>query len=388
MRVAVVSPDRRGYSQTFVRAHVERLPAEVGEVEHLHGGALPVWRNDFRPLPPRALHWLGRAAGAAAGRDRRVATSFLAGYAPRGVRERGVARHLRRWGADVVLAEYGPTGVAMAGPARRAGVPLVVHFHGWDAYDRAELERFEEAYPALFESAAAVVAVSRDMVGQLEELGAPAAKIRHNPVGVDLERFAGDGSRVAESDPILLAVGRFTEKKAPHLTVLAFARAAGARPEAELVMAGDGRLLDSCRTLAAALGVADRVRFPGAVSHEEVRRLMGRSRAFVQHSLRPPSGDSEGNPVAVREAMASALPVVATRHAGIAETVVDGETGFLVEEGDWEAMADRMGRLLDEPETAARMGRAGRERARESFGMDESIARLAGILRAAARSTG
>lgn len=386
MNVAVVSPDRAGYSQTFIRAHVERLPAEVGEVQHLHGGARPLWRDEFTPLPPRSLHVLGRLAGAAAGRDSRVATSFLAGYAPGGLLDRGIARHLRRWGADVILAEYGRTGVAVEPAARRAEVPLVVHFHGWDAYDRSVLEAFGEDYPRLFRSAAAVVAVSHDMMEQLQDLGAPPAKLHRNPCGVDVEQFAG--ADVAASEPSLLAVGRFAEKKAPHLTLLAFARAADGHPEARLVMAGDGPLLDACRTLARALGVDDRVHFPGAVPHREVRRLMARSRAFVQHSLRPPSGDSEGNPVAVREAMAAGLPVVATRHAGIAETVVHGETGFLVEEHDWEGMAAHVSRLLADPEAAAELGRAGRARAERDFRMEDSIARLADILRAAASGAG
>jgi colanic acid/amylovoran biosynthesis glycosyltransferase len=89
-------------------------------------------------------------------------------------------------------------------------------------------------------------------------------------------------------------------------------------------------------------------------------------------------------PNAILEASASGLPVVATRHAGIPEVVVDGETGFLVEERDVEGMARQMTRLVLEPGLVAELGRAGRRRMQESFSIDSRIARLWEIIRASA----
>ena len=86
----------------------------------------------------------------------------------------------------------------------------------------------------------------------------------------------------------------------------------------------------------------------------------------------------------VLEAMACEIPVVASRVGGIPEIVVDGETGFLVEERDVEGMARRMTRLILEPELAAELGRAGRRRMQESFSIDSRIARLWEIIRASA----
>jgi colanic acid/amylovoran biosynthesis glycosyltransferase len=100
----------------------------------------------------------------------------------------------------------------------------------------------------------------------------------------------------------------------------------------------------------------------------------------VQHSVVASDGNSEGMPNSILEASASGLPVVATRHAGIPEVVLDGETGFLVEERDVEGMARQMARLVMEPALAEELGRAGRKRMQESFSIDSRIARLWAIV--------
>jgi glycosyltransferase involved in cell wall biosynthesis len=166
------------------------------------------------------------------------------------------------------------------------------------------------------------------------------------------------------------------DKKAPHLTLLAFSKVAAKIHDARLVMVGDGTLWEACKHLADALGVGDKVEFPGPSSHAEVAATMRHARAFVQHSMRTTYGDAEGTPVAILEAGASGLPVVATRHMGIQDVVIHSETGLLVEEGDIEGMAHWMGRIAEEPLLAGRLGRAARERVASQFSMDRSICNL------------
>jgi glycosyltransferase involved in cell wall biosynthesis len=113
--------------------------------------------------------------------------------------------------------------------------------------------------------------------------------------------------------------------------------------------------------------------------------MMRRARAFVQHSVRTSYGDSEGTPVAVLEAGASGLPVVSTRHAGIKDVVIEGETGFLVDEGDIEGMAAHMLTLARDADLAGRMGRRAREHVAANFSMEQHIARLAEVLEGAAQ---
>ena len=107
------------------------------------------------------------------------------------------------------LAEYGTTGVQTFEACRHLGIPLVVHFHGFDASERATLQEHATTYPALFAGAAAVIAVSRAMQRQLVSLGASPQNVHYNPCGVNCEEFKGaDPARVA---PIFLAVENGTE---------------------------------------------------------------------------------------------------------------------------------------------------------------------------------
>jgi glycosyltransferase involved in cell wall biosynthesis len=106
----------------------------------------------------------------------------------------------------------------------------------------------------------------------------------------------------------------------------------------------------------------------------------------VQHSVRTSYGDSEGTPVAILEAGATGIPVVATRHAGIKDVVIEDKTGFLVDEGDIEGMAGCMLRLAKEPPLASGMGRAARERICREFSMEQSIRNLLKIIETAIQS--
>jgi len=122
------------------------------------------------------------------------------------------------------------------------------------------------------------------------------------------------------------------------------------------------------------------VELKGAMDHDQVALLMQQSRVFVQHSLVPKSGDSEGTPVAIIEAGASALPIVSTRHAGILDTVKHDKTGFLVDEGDIDGMAEYIYLLLTDSDMAVGMGRRGREHIVQNYNLEHSIKNLRDIL--------
>ena len=118
----------------------------------------------------------------------------------------------------------------------------------------------------------------------------------------------------------------------------------------------------------------------GAIDHDQVAGLMQESRLFVQHSLVPKSGDSEGTPVGILEAGAAGLPVVSTAHGGIVDAVVHGKTGFLVNEGDIDSMSEYMYELLTNHELAREMGKQAREHISRNYSMEDSIKRLRGII--------
>ncbi|MDH4094677.1 MAG: glycosyltransferase [Betaproteobacteria bacterium] len=366
-RVAVISPNRGAPSETFIRAHIERLPlpttAIYGGGWRRFTGSGPIW--PLLRYPGRAL---GLIAPAAAGRL----------YA------RALAAKLKALGADVALAEYGTTGAEVLDACVEAHLPLVVYFYGFDAWREPIARRYRPAYERMFREAQAIVAVSRSIRDLLEAWGAPREKLHHVVCGADQAAF--QGATPAEAPPHFLAVGRFVDKKAPQLTVSAFRDAHAVEPAATLTMVGDGPLLEHTRRHAASLGLQDAISFPGVLAPKEVIGLMRNARAFVQHSVAAADGDREGTPVALLEAQMAGLPVVSTRHSGIPEIVADGETGILVDERDAAAMGRAMARLAQDPGLADAMGKAARQRALAHFSQRRTLAQLAEILTRAAQS--
>jgi glycosyltransferase involved in cell wall biosynthesis len=293
-----------------------------------------------------------------------------------------LARRLRRHKVDRVLANFGPTGVALLPACQKASVPLVVHFHGFDAHTRSVTDHFGEQYRKLGREAAAVIAVSHGMVAALAELGVPREKIHLTRYGVDASRFAAKAT--FPEVPLFFGVGRFVEKKAPYLTLLAFANARKRLPGAKLVLGGDGELWETTRNMAAALELGESVEFPGVMSPDAVAATMQSATAFVQHSIEPavgPSaGDREGTPVAVLEALMTGLPVISTRHAGIGEVVEHERTGLLVEERNVDGMAEAMSRVGASQDFAAALGRAARQVALANYGAEHYVGSLKRIL--------
>lgn len=358
--VAIVTPYEPSPSETFIRSHIENMPARTVLV---HSWPPTVDGRTVLPLPVRAFYKLRREL-------------FREGLQPE--MTAAYVKALRRHGARAVLAEYGTTGVIVMEACRKLKLPLVVHFFGYDASVREVLEEHAESYPQMFAQAEALLVVSRAMQRKLISLGAPPEKVIYNPCVADCRQF--EVSDPAAAPPTFLAVGRFVEKKAPQLTLRAFAEVLKACPEARLRMVGYGPLLEECQQLAAELGLTGAVTFPGGLPHEAVREEMRGVRAFVQHSIEAPNGDCEGTPVGILEAGAAGLPVVSTRHAGIPDVVVEEQTGLLVDERDVHAMAEQMIRLVREPALARELGRAARRHVETNFSRERSDAQLWAVI--------
>ena len=351
-------------SETFLLAHAERMPARVSVV-HFSGAHGPSMGDRRMLRAYRVRKLLCRVFPDSAKWESRLRT-------------RAFRTAIRRSRAQAVLAEFGKSGVAVMHACRAEGVPLIVHFHGYDASIKSVLAEYADAYRELFGIAAAICAPSRPMLDRLRSLGAPLDRLAWTPCGVDCTRFKP--ARAEANDPIFVAVGRFVPKKAPHITLRAFAAIHRQYPAARMIMVGDGPLLGPCRDLARALGVDGAVEFLGSVKHQRVPELMLTARTFVQHSVVAPDGDREGTPVSIAEAGASALPVVATRHEGIPDIVLDGVTGFLVDEGDVDGMADRMLQLAVNRQCAGWLGRAARVRVEREFSLERCIDRLWSVI--------
>ena len=354
--LAVVTPYIPSLTETFIKSHIDQLPANTTLI---HGWRPSVGDKAILSWPTLVRFRLLRMV-AGASLDRETTTAYLEAF--------------RRFKTDAVLAEYGDCGVQVMVATKRASVPLVVHFHGYDASRLSVLEAHRETYPQMFRVASAVIAVSHAMRLKLIELGAPPDKVHYNPYGVDCEEFGG--AQPGRTPPLFLTVGRFTEKKAPKTTLRAFAKTVRAVPNARLRMVGEGPLLEECQKLVSDLGISDYVAFLGGLNHTAVQSEMKKARCCVQHSIVAPSGDREGTPVSILEAGATGLPVIATRHAGITDVVVEGQTGFLVDEGDEDGMAKFMIQVAEDAELAGRIGSKARRHISTNFTQKQSLGKL------------
>ena len=363
--LCIVHPNKFVYSETFIQAHIKRLPVKK---EILYGGHMPTHSTNDQPLLSEGV----------APRMRRAILRRLLPLPSGHFHNEALKSFFRKNNVNVVLAEYGQTGLAVLNACLETSIPLVVHFHGFDAFDQRVVDELGQYYPRLFEQSSSIVAASKSMRDRLVELGAPAGKISVNPYGVDTSLFMS--ADTVPVQPTFVSVGRFVDKKAPHLTLLSFKQALEQHANARLVMVGDGELLEACKQMAKALGISSSVQFLGVCNPSEIAVLLRSATAFVQHSIRTSYGDSESLGVVFLEAGASGLPVIATRHDGIPEVVLDGETGFLVEEGNIDEMAERMIRLIRNPDLAVKLGKAARERIFEQFNMEKSINNLWNII--------
>jgi len=276
-----------------------------------------------------------------------------------------------------ILAEYGHLGCMIQPVAEKAGIPFFVYFRGDDASWVLRLWQIRHSYRTLLPRAKGLICVSRFLADNLRKIGLNHSNTHIIPSGVNVAKFT---PKMNKDGKMVIAVGRFTEMKAPDQTIRAFASIAARHEGVSLEMIGDGPLLPGCQKLAADLGIADRVIFHGARGHDFVKDRMSAASIFVQHSVTTRRGDTEGLPVAVQEAMASGLAVVSTRHAGIPEAVLEDKTGFLVDEHDVEGMSLFMDKLLSNPALIDDMGRAGRDRAVELFSTFKSIPKIRRIM--------
>jgi glycosyltransferase involved in cell wall biosynthesis len=285
---------------------------------------------------------------------------------------------------EVILCHFGTVALRVLPPAMRCGVPLVVHFHGIDITGALSDRWYSWSLRRWLGHFAAMVIVAEYQREILLSLGASNERIHLIPCGVPIEDLAvqtGLGNLPCR----FVSVGRLVDKKSPLPTLRAFAHCLAQVPGCQLRIVGDGPLLEAARRTAEELGVAGQVTFLGCQAREVVAEELVGASVFVQHSVTSASGDMEGWPVAIAEAMAAGLPVVATRHAGIPDQVTEGDSGFLVAEHDWQTMGERMVRLARDPDLRLPMGIRSRATAVRRFDQSQMVARLEEVLQAAAR---
>jgi len=369
LKLCIIKPNKSSYSETFIQTHIEGLS---GDKRVLYGGDFPLYKPNGQFLIDSRWKIL-----------RYLFEKRILQRRDINIRNQALVRYLQQENIQVVLAEYGTVGATIAKACQLAKVPLVIHFHGVDAHRYALLKTFRTLYRTAFSYASAIIAVSGDMREQLIQMGADPAKVHLIPYGVNTDLF----QQVRLSKQLnFLSIGRLVDKKAPLTTIAAFEKVTRQFPDAHLRMVGDGPLQKDAQELVKEMNLSKQVTFTGVLNREAILGLMHDSYCYIQHSVRAEDGDMEGTPNTILEASAVGLPIVSTRHAGIKEAVIDGLTGFLVDEHDLNGMAEKMIEIATSRDLAKKMGTAARQHMLQHYNISQQIAKLDTILKEASKN--
>ena len=291
------------------------------------------------------------------------------------------SRLVSRFKPNATLAFFGaPSGVVALVLNKLFNIPYVVSLRGGDVpgfrpYDfKTYHKMLAPLLRMVWKSASSIVANSnglRDLARAFD----PRFEIPIIPNGVDLDLYA-----TAERDwqsPLLMSAGRLVHQKGLDIGIRALAGLKHLNWQWQI--AGDGPQMDALKALVNEHGLNDRVIFRGWQSREELIQCYKQANLFLFPSRH------EGMPNAVLEAMASGLPVVATRIAGNEELVVQEKTGFLVESENVNSLQQALHELIENPSLREKMGAASRQRVEEFYSWDNTAKQYAVLLKKISR---
>jgi len=215
-------------------------------------------------------------------------------------------------------------------------------------------------YRKLFATADAITVNSEYTSAQVERLGCPPDRLRKLPVGLDPNEFPFRERTRKPGEPVrILTDARLAEIKGHEFVIRAVGQLRERIPEIRYDIVGDGPLRQELETLIGQLELQKTVKLRGAMDSAGIQGLLDQAHIFVLASVSI-EGDQEGQGLALQEAQATGLPVVATRHGALPEGMLAGESGFLVPERDVGALVERLNYLVEHPELWPIMGRKGR----------------------------
>jgi glycosyltransferase involved in cell wall biosynthesis len=302
---------------------------------------------------------------------------------------RATARSVARFAPDVVHVHWWfPGGLAVWPRFARSAPPYVMTSHGTDLFLLDRLPAARAIARPIFRGAAEVTVISSPLVARAESLGVSRSRISVIPMPVDdaTARAMDEAPRSPGDGRTLLFVGRLIERKGAAFAVRAVAELARQGRDVRLVIVGDGPERAALSALATSLDVAGRIELTGALATSSVRDWYERATILLMPTITDWKGEQEGFGMVVVEAMAHGIPVVASRSGGIPDIIRDGETGVLVPEGDANAIAASVARLLDHPAEAERLGAAARADVRERFAPTRIAAAFDTVYRRATRT--
>lgn len=255
---------------------------------------------------------------------------------------------------DLVHVHYGPSAIAIFPLLKAYRVPFIIHFHGYDASKLLADNDYVDNLIETSKKANALIVVSEEMKSNLTGVGILSQKIVKIPYGVDLSIFSPT-EKVIKDSVRILHVGRLVQKKGVPDLIRVFNRLQMEFDNVELVIIGDGEEYRICLELIENYKLGSKVKMMGATPTREIPKYLNEADIFVLNSRVSDSGDKEGLPNVILEAMACKCAVVSTYHGGIPEAVVSLEDGLLVAEKDNHQLLDALKRLIGDKDLRARL---------------------------------
>ncbi|MBW4517915.1 MAG: glycosyltransferase [Timaviella obliquedivisa GSE-PSE-MK23-08B] len=279
---------------------------------------------------------------------------------------------------DVVHAQFGTQGFRgmllqnLCAPWTK----LIVTFRGHDISSYVD-EYGTQVYDRLFKTGDFFLANCEFFRQRVIQLGCDQRKIIVHGSGIDCNQFAFMPRSIGADGKIRIATtGRLVEKKGIEYCIRAIGKLAQTYPNLEYHIVGDGLLRQSFEQLIQELGIAHLVTLHGQKNQRELIEILDCCHIFVAPSVTAADGNQDAPVNVLKEAMAMGLPVVSTLHGGIPELVEDGISGFLVPERDADALAEKLGLLIDQPDRWISMGKAGRAYVEAHYDMNQLNTKL------------
>jgi glycosyltransferase involved in cell wall biosynthesis len=275
---------------------------------------------------------------------------------------------LRKRFFQLIHARFGMSGIRMMPLKEKWRIPLVTSFHGCDSPGTTRMKKHKKSLQRLFSVGECFTVPCQAMKDELIKYGCPVDKIAVHHSGIDLDKFSYKERIFPANGPVrIVYVGRLVEKKGAEILIKAFQRIHQVFPQSRLTLIGDGVLKNKLKQLSKNLHIEKHIEFIGALPHNEVAKQLEQAHVFCLPSMKDRTGNQEGIPNAIKEAMACGIPVVSTFHSGIPELIEDGQTGHLVAEKDVDGLAGKLIDLIGQPETWARLGQNARVKIESDF---------------------
>ena len=264
--------------------------------------------------------------------------------------------------ANLIHAHFGKGGYYCSPIAEKLNLPLITTFHGSDITQRDKFSYNKKHRKIVFQQSSKIIAVSKFIENKLLKAGCPPEKIIQHYIGIDTQYFSSVGQK--SEQPTILFVGRLIEQKGCQYLIQAMKIVQAQLPEAELIIAGDGKYQEK---LVKSSADFRNITFLGAQNRTQVKALMSSAWLTCLPSIKMKRGNEEGFSTVCIESQAMGTPVVGFDTGGVSEAVEHGVTGLLSPEKNIEQLAKNLLTLLKSNPLRTSFSSAGVERTNRLF---------------------